>query len=139
MKRKIFITEKTKQKLKRLVEGTIGYRVKDAKTVKDLIEELERAEVMDEGNIPEDIITMESTVRVRDLKTGDRFVYTIVYPEDADFEQNKISVLAPIGTALLGYRKGDKIEWEVPAGKRRLLVEEIIYQPESEKKLVTVR
>src|SRR5690606_21977234 len=135
MKRKIYITEKTKQKLKRLIEGTIGYRLKDAKTVKDLIEELERAEIMDEENFPRDVISMGSKVRIRDLKTGDKFVYTIVYPEEANFEENKISILAPIGTALLGYKKGDRIEWEVPAGKRRLLVEEIIYQPETASKV----
>jgi regulator of nucleoside diphosphate kinase len=135
MRRKIFITEKDKFKLKRLIDGTIGYRVKDMKTVKDLIEELERAEVLDIDNFPTDVITMNSKVKVRDLKTGDTFIYTIVYPEDADIEKNRISILAPIGTALLGYREGDIVEWEVPAGKRKLRIENILFQPEAANKV----
>jgi regulator of nucleoside diphosphate kinase len=137
MRRKIFITEKDKLKLKRLVDGTIGYRVKDMKTVKDLIEELERAEILNIENFPTDVITMNSKIKVKDLKTGDTFIYTIVYPEDADIEKNKISILAPVGTALLGYREGDIVEWEVPAGKRRLRVENILYQPEAASKVLT--
>ena len=137
MKRKIYITEQTKKKLKSLIEGTIGYRVKDMKTVKDLIEELERAKVLDIEDFPTDVITMNTKIKVRDLKTGDTFIYTIVYPEDADIEKNKISILAPIGTALLGYKLGDIIEWDVPAGKRRLKVETILYQPEAASKVMT--
>jgi regulator of nucleoside diphosphate kinase len=56
--------------------------------------------------------------------------YELVYPADADMAHNRISVLAPIGTAILGYRLGDVIEWPVPAGLRRIRVEEVLYQPE---------
>jgi regulator of nucleoside diphosphate kinase len=58
-------------------------------------------------------------------------VYTLVFPSEANFDEGKISVLAPVGTAMLGYRVGDSIEWEVPSGRRRLKVEELIYQPEA--------
>jgi regulator of nucleoside diphosphate kinase len=136
MERKIFITEKDKLKLKRLCEQTIGYRVKDLKTVKDLIEELERAEVLQVDDFPKDVITMNTKVKIRDLRTGNAYIYTIVYPEEADFENNRISILAPIGTALLGYREGDTIEWDVPAGKRRLKVERILHQPEAFNKVM---
>jgi regulator of nucleoside diphosphate kinase len=54
-----------------------------------------------------------------------------VFPTEADFAEGKISVLAPIGTAILGYKQGDTIEWSVPSGLRRLKVEEILYQPEA--------
>jgi regulator of nucleoside diphosphate kinase len=58
-------------------------------------------------------------------------VYTHVFPSEANFDEGKISVLAPVGTAMLGYRVGDSIEWEVPSGRRRLKVEELLYQPEA--------
>ena len=74
---------------------------------------------------------MNSSVRLKDLDTKKELTYTLVFPSDADAGQNRISVLAPIGTALIGYRVGDIITWEVPAGRRRLKVEKIIYQPEA--------
>jgi regulator of nucleoside diphosphate kinase len=55
----------------------------------------------------------------------------LVFPENADLKQGKVSILAPIGTAMLGYEVGDIFEWDVPAGKRRLKVKRIIYQPEA--------
>ncbi|WP_228767808.1 GreA/GreB family elongation factor [Candidatus Velamenicoccus archaeovorus] len=67
------------------------------------------------------------------MDTGKDEFYQLVYPEDADIEQNKISILAPIGTAILGYKVGDVIEWKVPAGVRRLKIKKILYQPEAAK------
>jgi regulator of nucleoside diphosphate kinase len=74
---------------------------------------------------------MRSRVRLKDLVSGETNIYSLVFPKEADFNQGKISVLAPIGTAILGYRKGDTIEWQVPSGLRRLRVDEILYQPEA--------
>jgi regulator of nucleoside diphosphate kinase len=74
---------------------------------------------------------MRSRVRLSDLNTGQEVVYTLVFPSEANFDDGKISVLAPIGTAMLGYREGSIIEWQVPSGLRRLKVEEILYQPEA--------
>lgn len=130
-KRKIFVTESDRIKLKKLFLTTIGFRRKDLKTVKDLLEELERAEVITDEKINENIITMNSTVLIKDLDLDKEFVYTIVYPEHADNEFNRISILAPIGTALLGYKAGDTVEWEVPSGKRKLKIKKILFQPES--------
>jgi len=74
---------------------------------------------------------MNSKVRLRDVGRQEEMVYWLVFPGNADPDQNKISILAPIGTALLGYRVGDIIEWKVPAGVTKLKVEEILYQPEA--------
>ena len=73
---------------------------------------------------------MNSTVRVRDLDTEEESVYTLAYPHQADATRGRISVLAPIGTALLGYREGDIVEWQVPARLKRLQIVEVIFQPE---------
>jgi len=58
-------------------------------------------------------------------------VYTLVFPSDADLKNGKLSVLAPIGTALLGYRQGDIFNWKVPGGTMKIKVLEILYQPEA--------
>ena len=92
--------------------------------------ELKLARVVPDGKVPADVVTMNSVVRLRDLDSDETEEYELVYPADADVEHNRISVLAPIGTAVLGYRIGDIIEWPVPAGLRRLRVEELLYQPE---------
>jgi regulator of nucleoside diphosphate kinase len=92
--------------------------------------ELSRARVVPAGEVPEDVVTMNTVVSLRDLDTDEMEEIELVYPADADMAHNRISVLAPIGTAILGYRLGDVIEWRVPAGLRRLRVEEVLYQPE---------
>lgn len=82
-------------------------------------------------DIPGDVITMNSKAVLIDLDTGEEMSYTLVFPHDADIDQHKISIFAPIGTAMLGYSVGDTFEWRVPAGLRRLKVKEILYQPEA--------
>lgn len=92
---------------------------------------MERAEVVEQKDIPPDVITMRSTVSLKDLDTGEKTIYWLAFPTEANYDEGKISVLAPVGTAMLGYRRGDVIEWEAPSGVRRLKVEEVLYQPES--------
>jgi regulator of nucleoside diphosphate kinase len=130
-KRTIYITKLDMARLKeRFLESeTIPDR--DKEHLAELEQELQRAEIVSSQEIPGDVITMNSTVRLKDLDTNRELIYTLVFPADADAGQNKISVLAPIGTALIGYRVGDIITWEVPAGRRRLKVKKVIYQPEA--------
>jgi regulator of nucleoside diphosphate kinase len=95
-----------------------------------LEEELDRAEIVTPQRLPHDVITMRSRVRLRDVVSGQEMVYSLVFPNEADLRQGKISVFAPIGTAMLGYQAGEIIEWDVPAGLKRFKVEEVLYQPE---------
>lgn len=92
--------------------------------------ELGRARIVPADRVPADVITMNSVVRLRDLDSDETELYELVYPADADAELGRISVLAPIGTAILGYRLGDLVECLVPAGLRRLRVEGVLHQPE---------
>jgi regulator of nucleoside diphosphate kinase len=82
--------------------------------------ELARARLVDAAKLPADVVAMHSTVWFRDLDTDEIEEYTLVFPSEADVTCNRISVLAPIGTALLGFRVGDVVTWQVPLGKRRL-------------------
>lgn len=99
--------------------------------IEDLEQELERGTEVDSVEIAPDVVTMNSTVRVTDLDAGTTHLYTIVFPADADFDAGRISILSPIGTALLGYRAGDVVTWEMPRGTRRLRIDALEYQPEA--------
>jgi len=96
-----------------------------------LAEELDKAEVVSPKNVPPDVVTMNSKVTLRDLGTSEEMTYVLVFPRDANIDAGAISVLAPVGTAILGYAKGDIVEWPVPSGVRRIRIEEVLYQPES--------
>jgi regulator of nucleoside diphosphate kinase len=130
-KRTIFITELDMERLKKRLLESDAVPERDKGNLAELEQELMNAEVVASQEIPHDVITMNSSVRLKDLDTKKQLTYTLVFPGDADAGQNKISVLAPIGTAMIGYRVGDIITWAVPAGRRRLKVEKVIYQPEA--------
>jgi regulator of nucleoside diphosphate kinase len=127
----IYITEPDYHRLSALIEKTREANSVDRQYLNKLEAELDRAEIVDAKDVPANVITMRSTVRLKDLVTGEENTYSLVFPTEADFSQGKISVLAPIGTAILGYKSGDTIEWTVPSGLRRLKVDKIIYQPEA--------
>ena len=127
----IVITEADYVRLQRLVESSRVFRQRDAKHLDDLEQELERAAIMKAGEVPSDVVTMNSRVKVKDLNSGRVTTYRIVFPGEADIAKNRISVLAPIGTGLLGYSAGTTIEWQVPSGMRRFRILEVEYQPEA--------
>jgi len=103
----------------------------DREYLDQLEEELGRAELVSPKEIPADVITMRSKVSLKDLKSGKTLMYSLVFPAEANSNEGHISVLAPIGTALLGNRSGNVVESKVPSGLRRLKVKEILYQPEA--------
>lgn len=96
-----------------------------------LLAELNRAEIVESASIPPDVITMNSLINFTDMQNSESFKYWLVFPEEADIAQNKISVLSPIGCALLGYKIGDIIDLKIPAGQKQLKVEKILHQPEA--------
>jgi regulator of nucleoside diphosphate kinase len=119
------------ERLRALIEG-LRHSPDSAANVLALEEELDRAEVVPPHEIPADTVTMNSEVRLKDLDSGKVMVYRVVYPNTrASGTADAVSVLAPLGTALLGYRSGDVIEWQVPRGLRRLKVLAVLFQPEA--------
>ncbi|HOG18782.1 MAG TPA: nucleoside diphosphate kinase regulator [Syntrophales bacterium] len=130
-KRTICITKPDMEKLRHLIDGVRENTARPKTDLDGLEKELDRAKVVASKKVPKDVITMNSVARLRDLASGEALTYTLVFPVDADIAQGRISVLAPIGTALIGYGVGDIIEWPVPSGTRRLKVQEVLYQPEA--------
>ena len=125
--RVIYITEADMKRLRPLIEGVKNSR----DDLRGLQAELAHARVVTPADVPADVITMNSKARLLDLDTGEEMIFTLVFPGNASIEDDRISVVAPIGTAMLGHRVGDEFEWEVPAGSVRLRVEEMLYQPEA--------
>ena len=128
--RTIFITDYDMERLRNLLN-----QAKDANPLRtdlnDLEAELDRAKLVKPQTVPGDVITMNSTVCLLDRETSEALTYTLVFPEQANIGQGKISILAPIGTAMLGHRVGDTFDWQVPDGVVSLEVKEILYQPEA--------
>ena len=127
----IYITDNDMKRLKELIMVAREFSKEDEKYLKDLEGELERGKAVKSQNIPNNVITMNSKIRLRNIATQEEMIYQLVFPDNADVNQGRISILAPIGTALLGYQVGDIVKWKVPAGLTKLEVEDILYQPEA--------
>lgn len=121
----LLITDKDARQLRILIEGFEATGSRDDIQWRALEEEIERAKIVSMHQIPADVVTMHSRVRIVDMRTGEQLVYQIVYPHEANYAEKKISILAPIGMALLGYAAGTEIDWKVPSGHRRLRIEAV--------------
>lgn len=129
--RTLYITEHDKKRLVELAGVATEFGSHARKDIESLVKELERAVIVAPQNVPPDVVTMNSKVALLDLDTSERMEYMLAFPQDANIGNDSISVLAPIGTAILGYAKGDVVEWPVPSGMRRIRIEDILYQPEA--------
>ena len=127
----IIITASDHAELRSLITltGKVSLRVKWE--LRLLENELKRARVVAPRELPPDVITINSRAELLDLESGERMEFTLVLPADENVNDGKISVLAPLGTAMLGYRVGDEFAWHVPHGLRRLKVIKLHFQPEA--------
>lgn len=133
MNKHIWITARDRQRLTECLAVLQEFPDKrDLPHIQELQKEVNQARIiLDPLDTPKDIITMRSKVRLLDLGTGKAMNYTLVYPSERNPEEGYISVLAPLGTAMLGYRVGDAFDVELPRGKTSFKVEALLYQPES--------
>ncbi|MDX7990610.1 nucleoside diphosphate kinase regulator [Xenorhabdus littoralis] len=128
-KPKIIISELDAERLDSLLEQPVFANTSIADA---LNEELDRAEIVPPVDIPADVVTMNSEIRFIDLGSNEERIRTLVYPASLKDSTKQLSVMAPLGAALLGLRVKDEIIWELPNGeKTRIKVLEIIYQPEA--------
>jgi regulator of nucleoside diphosphate kinase len=127
----ISITEQDAARLRRLLDSNVARKETDSTSLKRLEHELDRARIVPQSELPADAIAMNSTVELEDLSDGEILTYTLVYPEQADAASGRISILAPLGMAMLGYRVGDEFEWPVPSGMIRVRVRRMIKSPDA--------
>ncbi|HNQ87537.1 MAG TPA: nucleoside diphosphate kinase regulator [Verrucomicrobiota bacterium] len=129
--RAVYITSDNHRRLEEFLRATGPNQERDRQALRDLQNELDHAQIVSPEAVPPDVVTMHSHVRVLDLDTGEEMLFRLVFPDEANIEVGRLSVLAPLGTALLGYRSGETISWEVPAGVRRLKILDVLFQPEA--------
>lgn len=129
--RTIYINEFDHRRLQGLIERARTKDPMNQENLAALAAELDRATIVPQHQTGSDVITMNSTAVLVDVEDGEEEEWTLVFPENADVDHRRISVLAPIGIAMLGYRVGDTFEWTTPGGVRKLRVKSILYQPES--------
>jgi len=126
--RQIYLTHFDVQ---RLNDHLAELPLKTRKDLRVLEDELDRASVVDSAAVPPTVVTMNTRLRYLDLEDNSPTDVTLVFPDDADIHQGKMSVFSPIGTALLGYSEGDILNWKTPGGSRRIQIEKILFQPEA--------
>lgn len=133
MAKHIYITAQDKKRLTGLVYALLGQDdQRELPHIRQLAKEVEDATVItDPAQTPSDVVTMRSRVRLKPSGSGDPIEVTLVYPSEGDPENGQISVLAPLGTAMLGCKEGDSFDVDLPKGRSQYKVEEMLYQPES--------
>ena len=127
----IDITDFDARRLRRLLASYEELPTSSMRELSRLRRELDRARIVPSHEVGENVVTMNSQVVLSDLESGQEYTCTLSFPDDANLDAGRLSVLAPVGTAILGYREGSVIEWEVPAGPRRFRIEKVLYQPEA--------
>ena len=114
----VIITRTDFEILNSYVKNLHGMQVNERENFSKLSGELKKAQIVEDDSMSPDIVRLGSTVVIKDLVTRRDMTITIVLPLKADIKQKKVSVLAPIGTALIGFRKGQVVSWNVPSGKK---------------------
>jgi regulator of nucleoside diphosphate kinase len=102
----------------------------DRSNAEELQAELKRATLVNKEDFPEDVVRLNSKVKVKEEKRNSVMELVLVTPDKADIRQRKISVMAPVGTALIGFRQGQKVAWQVPSGKKTFVIMEVINEYE---------
>ena len=131
MRTQLRITNLDYQRLNNLIQSVKTTMKDDLHNIEALENEIERAKRIEPRKIGHNVVTMNSEVEVIDLASNRVMKFKLVYPQEADFKNNRLSVLSPLGSALIGYREGDEVEFRVPAGLKKVKIGKILYQPEA--------
>lgn len=122
----IRVTMRDMEQLRALIDGAKRGDPRKALELRDLEAELDRAILLHDADIPADVVRMHSEAHLVDVETGEELICTLVYPGEADITRMHVSILAPVGKAMLGYRAGDEFAWPVPAGTRRFRIVKVV-------------
>ena len=128
---KLIVNRLDYARIKKCINDARNFQSISKTDAQKLLIELESAEIVEPQAIPSNVVTMNSIVKLSFLNSNKQIQFQIVYPDQANFKEHKISIFSPIATALIGYKVGDEIEWIVPAGLSQLKIDEIVYQPEA--------
>lgn len=131
--KEIYITRVDLNRIERMIEILRFQHGKVNGYLEDLVAKLEQGRTVRSRTVPPDVVTMNSRVRLRALDGLRTQTYTLVFPEDRDSRRNRVSIVAPLGAALLGRREQQLVSWHAPTGTRKMVIDKIVYQPEAER------
>lgn len=114
--------------LKAYLKGSQDRNTFDRHNAEELQAELRKVRLVNKDNFPADVVRLNSRVKIKDEKDGKTMELILVIPEKADIKQRKVSFMSPVGTALLGYRKGQSVQWNVPSGCKTFTILEVSHQ-----------
>lgn len=129
--KKVTITKNDYTRIYKAITDAKNSKTINSNEAEKLLSELSKAEIVPSEKIDKDVVTMNSEVKLFFENTQKKQSFKIVYPQDANLKENKISIFSPIATALIGYKIGDEIEWIVPGGMTKIKIVDLIYQPEA--------
>lgn len=118
-------------RIKKCISDAKQFKSINSVEAEKLMTELNSAKIVEPEAIPSNVVTMNSIVKLSFLNNNKQIQFQIVYPDQANVKENKISIFSPIATALIGYKVNDEIEWIVPAGLTKIRIDKIVYQPEA--------
>jgi len=122
---KVILLKEDYDLLTNLFSTTKHFKTNDVENYKSLIRELSKAVVLNRKDFPPDVVRLNSTVTIKDEDTKSVMMFKIVLPIDANIKNKKVSVLAPLGTALIGFKKGDHLTWSVPGGEKHFSIMDV--------------
>lgn len=125
----IYLSSEDHVRLQKVVDNLIEDGGQNDEPLKKLQAELKRAVILDPSALPQNVVTLYTRVRLRDLEDGELDEWVLTMPEEADVDKQQLSILAPIGTAIIGMSEGDDFDWETPGGMRRLKIESVEHVP----------
>ena len=128
---KLILNRLDYHRIKKCISDAKQFNSINGSEAESLMKELDSAKIVDPEKIPSNVVTMNSIVKISFMNDNKHLEFQIVYPDQANLKERKISIFSPIATALIGYKVNDEIEWLVPAGLTRIKINEIIYQPEA--------
>ena len=125
-KKQLVVRKDDYEHLLRYLKGELSGNSFDNRNAFDLEAELKKAKIVNVESFPNDVVRLNSRVKIKEESGGRLIELTLVTPEKADMNQKKISVMAPIGTAIIGFSKGAKVKWQVPSGNKTFTIVEVI-------------
>lgn len=129
--KKVTLTKNDYTRIYKAITDAKNSKTINSNEAEKLLSELSKAEIVPSEKIDKDVVTMNSEIKLFFENTQKEQSFKIVYPQDANLKENKISIFSPIATALIGYKIGDEIEWIVPGGMTKIKIVDLIYQPEA--------
>lgn len=124
----IYLIDSDYKRLQDFINSAREYKEEDKESLDKLQIELDKATVVEESNLPQGIVSLYSTVEIYDISNEETMIYTIVFPDEADIDKQKISVLSPLGTALIGEKEGTEVELSLIRGKRKIIIKKVNIQ-----------